>query len=485
MTVCLTLLFAAVAIPFAASFFDSGSIEQILAGSAIGLAVLPVFGKLETSLQIKEARGVLYQKMTDMNNLVKTEKRDFTADEQTQYDEYASKFDELKVKLSRIEADERRAAEMAGAFAADSGKEKEAKEVRSYSILRAIKLKAEGRSLDGIEGEMHQEAEREAREYGLNITGFGIPNKVLAAKTEQRMTATGQTSAAGDQGGMLVPTEKEGLIMALRPMLVLSKLGAKTFGGMIGNLDLVRGSSTTVAWEGEVADANETDVATSKVSVQPRRLAAFTKIAKQLLLQTSPGLESDVMNDMLLAIAQAVELAAINGAGSGSNQPLGILNTSGIGSVVGGASGLAPTYAHITELESKIELANAMRDNIAYLTNPKVKKTLKNTKIDAGSGLFVWPQTSSELNGYPAAVSNLVPSNLTKVNGETTIENLSAIIMGDFSQLHIYNWGGLDVTVDPYTLAGNAQIKLTVNSFWDTLLKHPAAFAAMVDAITS
>jgi len=483
MTVCLTLLVAAVAIPLVTSFFEAGSIAQILSGTAIGLAVLPVFGKLETSLQVKEARGDLYKLMQDMNQLAKTEKREFTADEQKQYDEYAGKFDELKIKLDRIEAEERRAAEMAG-FSANKGPtDKDKKDIRSYSFLRAVKAKAEGRALDGIEAEMHQEAEREARDHNVSISGLGIPGIVLANFAERRaQSATGQTSNPLDQGGMMVATEKEGLIMALRPMLLLSKLGAKTFGNVVGNLDLVKGTSTTVAWETEVSDANEASIITSKIAVSPKRLAAFSNISKQLLFQTSPGIQDDVLNDILAAIAQAVEAAAIYGGGS--NEPTGLLSTAGIGNVAGGTDGAVPTYAHITQLEAKVEIGNANGNTLAYLTNPKVKNQLKNTKLDTGSGLYIWGPDSQILNGYPAYASNLVPGTLTKGSG-SGVGVCSAIAFGDFSQMHIYNWAGLDITVDPYTLAKNAQIQLTVNSWWDVAIKHPAAFAAMLDALTT
>lgn len=485
MAVCLTLLVAVVAIPLVTSFFDAGSIEQIISGAGIVLATIPVFGNLQTSLQIKEKRSELWKQMQAMHETAKKEKRDFTDDEQTKYDALASEFDSYKEKLDKVLADERRAAEMAGSFHSDAGKEKEKNEVRNYNFFRAIKAKAEGRSLDGLELEMHQEAQKEARESGISISGLGVPNIILANHAERRaMTATGQTSAAGDQGGMLIPTDKDGLIMALRPKLVLSQMGAKMFGGMVGNLDLVKGTSTSVAWETETGDSNETGSTTSKISVAPQRLAAHAPISKQLLLQTNIGLQDDVFNDILAAIGQAVELAAINGAGHSSNQPQGILGTSGIGSVAGGTNGANPTWSHITQLEAAVEIANADQNMLAYLTNNKVKNQLKNTKLDTGSGLFIWGQNDNTLNGYKAFTSNLVPHNLTK--GSTTgVEICSAIIFGDFSNLHIYNWGGMDITVDPYTLAGNAQIKLVVNTWWDVAIKHPGAFAAMLDALTT
>lgn len=479
----LALIFAAVAVPFIAQFFDAGSITQLLAGAGTALAtIVPIFGELQTSLSIKEKRGELHKLMTDLHNTAKGEKRDFSTDELAKYNEYNDQFNALGDRLKIVENQERRMAEMAGSYNPQGPSDNEKRDLKKYSLFRAIKAKVEGNSLDGIEAEMHQEAVKEAREAGQNVTGLGIPSLILSSHSEKRaMSATGTTSTTGDQGGMLIPTDKEGLIMALRPILVLAGLGAKTFGGMVGNLDLVKGTSTSVAWEGENTDADETSSTTSKISVTPRRLAAFIKIGKQLLAQTSPGIQDDLMNDILLAVAQAVEVAAINGSGS-SNQPTGLLSTSGIGSVAGGTDGSNPTYSHITQLEAKVEIANANMNTLAYITNPKVKNQLKNTKLDSGSGLYVWGPESNMLNGYKAVASNLVPSTLTK---GTSSGNASAIIFGDFSNLHIYNWAGLDITVDPYTLAGNNQLKLTVNSFWDVAVKHPGAFAAMVDALTT
>ena len=57
-------------------------------------------------------------------------------------------------------------------------------------------------------------------------------------------------------------------------------------------------------------------------------------------LQSTPDIEQLIRADVAL-LADAIDTAAINGGG-GSNQPAGILNTTGIGSVAGGTNGLAP-----------------------------------------------------------------------------------------------------------------------------------------------
>jgi HK97 family phage major capsid protein len=453
----------------------------VLMAAPLFLAGITMSGKsLE---ELRELKGKAVKQLDDIVEKCQAEKRDLNAEEiETRNDLVTS----IRKINSEIEAEEFRQEEKRKAagksFKKNDGKDPEEREVEKYSFTKAIRARVEGRSLDGIELEMHQEAEKEARACGMSISGIGVSTKVLDNIAKRAMTATGSTSVTGDQGGMLIPTEIEGLVMALRPQLVLAGLGAKTFGNMVGNLDIVKGTSTSASWKAENADLDETDADTSVITVSPKRLGALTKLSKQWLIQTNRAFESQVISDILAAIAQAVELAAINGTGSGNNQPTGILGTSGIGSVVGGTNGLAPTYAHICELESKLDIANVAGMSLAFLTNPKVKNKLRTTKLDDGSGMFVWPQLVNELNGQKTAVSNLVPSTLTK---GTSTSVCSAIVFGDFSGLQIYNWGGLDMIVDPYTSKTSGQIEISVDSFWDTAIPEPKRFAAMLDALTA
>jgi HK97 family phage major capsid protein len=458
-------------------------LTPVLGISAIMLAAPLLLANIETSDDAKAKRSKIYDKMEELLNLRKTEKRKFSEEEQTQYDQLKTDFDTLTGHIKELEDDEKRALIMAGNQARQSNKEKEEREVGKYSVKRMLEFAMNGKTPDGLEGEMHEEAQLEARNANVGISGIGIPNYVIGLIAKRAMSATQQTSAVGDQGGMLVPIEKSGLLFALRPLLVMNQLGANFMGGLVGNLDFVRGSSTVAAWGTEIHTAAETNVITSKITMAPNRLAAFTEIYKQLMVQTPENIEQKVIGDILRAVAQEVERAAINGSGN-TNQPRGILNTSGIGSTVGGTDGLAPTWAHIVDLETKVDIANALMGNLAYLTNAKVKGLLKTTKLDDGSGLFVWPQNGSELNGYKVAVSNLVPSTLTKGSG-TGVGVCSAIVFGDWSELMIGQWGGLDLIVDPYSGAKNNKIIITTNSFWDVATTWPEKFAAMLDARTS
>jgi hypothetical protein len=82
-------------------------------------------------------------------------------------------------------------------------------------------------------------------------------------------------------------------------------------------------------------------------------------------------------------------------------------------------------------------------------------------------------------NGYRVEMSNLVPSNLTKGTGT----GLSAAIFGNWEDLFVGQWGGLDIVVDPYSLAEYGDIRLVLNAYNDVLVAEPASFAAIKDII--
>ena len=436
---------------------------------------------MKTSQELKEEKRTLFAASEKIIQEAETrEKKDFTDEERSTLDENEKRMKALDAEIARAEAYERRLAEMAGAAHTEEQKNKEAREAaEGFNLLKAIRSQLPNQKLDGKELEMHQEAVKEARSLGQEIQGVGIPSIILQGE-KRDLTATGFTSVAGDQGGVMVPTLIGGFIEPLKAKMVLSKLGAQYLTGLSGNFNMPAGTAATATWEGEI-DANaDAGISFSKKSFGPNRLGAIIAIAKQLLFQSSMDAQLFAQNEILSAIARAVEAAAINGAGTG-NIPEGILNTAGIGSVVGGTDGAAPTLAHIIDLETQVAVANADVGNLGYLTNPKVRGKLKQTPKDPGSsGLMVYGDGNTPLNGYQAGITTQVPSNLTK---GASAGICSAIVFGNFKDLLIGQWGGMDIVVDPYTKKNNAEIELSVNSWWDVLVRRAQSFAAMLDAL--
>lgn len=359
----------------------------------------------------------------------------------------------------------------------------ETKVKKNYSFLRAASLLSNNKNLDGLEAEMHQEAEREFKEAGISPSGNLFVPKMYLAREKRDMTA-GTASA----GGNTIPTILGDLIPFLDPRLAVINAGATLLTGLTGNLDFPRNDAAATAnWETENSANDETNPTFDKISMSPNRLGAFTNISKQLLVQSSIDVENFVRNRLSEAVNRALDYALING--DNSTQPFyGILNTSGIGSVSIGTDGGPLTYKHIIDLETELAVDNADFGTLAYLTTPGVRGYLKNTEKASGTAQFVWmdgvPPVGQQgirtdlLNGYRAYVSTQVPSTLTKGSGT----NLHAVIFGNFAELLIGQWAGLDVVIDPYTSSKNALVTIVVNSWWDAAVRHAASFSAVKDA---
>jgi len=347
------------------------------------------------------------------------------------------------------------------------------KEVKRYSILRAINALQSGNWKDaGIELEASRAV---AKALGKDPMGIYLPYDVMA-----RDLVVGTPTA----GGNLVSTDllSMSFIDMLRNALVLNDLGARMLTGLVGNIAIPRQTSgATAYWVGESGAPTESQAAFDQVAMSPKTVGAFTDLSRKLLLQSSIDAEAFARLDLANTLAAAIDIAGINGSGSG-NEPRGILNTSGIGSVVGGTDGAAPTWANIVELETDVSVANANVGNLAYLTNTKVRGKLKTTSKVSGQNGFIWDDGDLPLNGYRGVVSNQVPSNLTKGSSNGVC---SGIIFGNWADLIIGMWGGLDINLDTSTGSTSGTVRVVALQDVDIAVRHAESFAAMKDALTA
>jgi len=348
-----------------------------------------------------------------------------------------------------------------------------AAEVRRYSLGRALKAAITGDWRDaGLEREA---SEAVAKIMGRAAEGFYMPAEAF----QYRDFNVGTSSEAGN----LVPTNlrTDLYVDALRNNLVMVGLGARVLTGLTGNVDLPRKSSvSSIGSATEIGSLSETNPNTAVVTLSPKRVGAYVQASKQAILQAAMSLENMIRDDLLMSAAVQLEYNFINGNGT-APQETGLRNTTGIGTTTAGANGAAPTWANVVDLESACANANAEPDRLAgYLVNTKTRGKLKQTQM--GTNLpFIWQNGAQPLNGYRAAVSNNVPSNLTK--GTSTTVCSSAIFGSDWSMATIGLFGAPDITVDPYTGADTGQVKITLNQFADFGVRQPSCFAKIDDLL--
>lgn len=360
------------------------------------------------------------------------------------------------------------------------------KEAREFSFVRAIKAAADGDwSKAGFEQEVNLAVQKKfGKEPRGGVRGFLVPDEVLRQQAQRD-----QTVGTATAGGHLKATNllAGSFIDLLRNRMMLSRLGITMLSGLVGDIAIPRQTGgATAYWVAEGNSPTESQLAVDQVALAPKTVGAFTDMSRKLLLQSTPDIEGLVRRDLATVIALEVDRVGINGSGT-SPEPRGILNQAGIGAVVGGTNGAAPTWANIVGLETEVATDNADVGAIAYLTNAKVRGKLKTTEKAASTGMFIWGDNAAEpgmgmLNGYRAAVSNQVPSNLTK---GTSVGVCSAIIFGNFADLLVGLWSGLDVLVDPYTGGTAGTLRIIVHQDLDLAVRHAESFSAMADALTT
>jgi HK97 family phage major capsid protein len=423
---------------------------------------------MKNSNDLKQERTLL---VTAQNTLIstieaRTENATFTEDEQRTFDANNASITDLDAQIIRAEAVEdvkRRQASFAPASTSlgKGDKGEMDKGMKRYSVHKAIRSMLPNQTLDGIELEMHQEFSKRAKDSGIDITGIAMP-------TELRADGQTVTQDSGNFGANLVATQTTAPIEFLRPQPVLRSLGATYLTGLSGNVAFPTvDGGITATWEGEISNVSPTKNAYGTKSMTPRRLASTVPVSMQNLFQSSIDLERLTIDEINAVVANALDVDAINGAS-------GILNAAGTNPIVGGTNGAAPSWANIVDMESAVYVANANSARMAYLINAATKGRFKKTKHSAGDLNYLMAMDNT-INGYNVGISNLVPGNLTK----GTADPVSAGIFGDFSQLIIGQWGFYDL--DVAKVAKEGLYEITVNAFFDTMVRQAKAFSIIKD----
>lgn len=348
------------------------------------------------------------------------------------------------------------------------------KEKKRFSMVRALNFLANptdrrAREAAGFEIECSAAASERS---GKASQGLMVPFDVLQRDlTKGTATAGGHTVATNLLSGSF--------IQMLRNAMVIDRMGATMLTGLVGNIAIPRQTGGgTMYWVAESGGPTESQQAFDQVGMSPKTGGAYTDISRKLLLQSSIDVENFVQNDLAKVLGLGIQGVGIGGGGS--NEPTGILATVGIGDVAGGTNGAAPSWQHVIDLETDVSVANADVGTLGYLTNAKVRGKLKGTE-KFSSGSAVWGDSTTPLNGYSAGVTNAVPSNLTK---GTANGICSALMFGNWADLVLGFWGGLDLLVDPYTGGAAGTVRIRVLQDVDVAVRHAESFSVMLDALT-
>lgn len=406
---------------------------------------------MKTSKFYTEERASVVENMEAIIDAAKVEGRELTESETTE-------FDSLNEKANSLESMAKRAASFEALQASKASKvepvqeENTPKEIREYSFQEAMKAAYTGR-LEGLIAEMDQEARNEARYTGQSFKGIAIPSSVL--------TRAQVGTAAGNATEVAAWTDQ------LEQNLVLASAGANFYSG-VNNLKLPVFSAINSGFVPESGGSAPAANGTADgVTLSPKKLISIVNVSAEALAQNT-GIEAALRRNMAASVASTLENALLDTADV-TNAPASIFADAATGPTT-------VTAADWIEMETDL-IANGVGmegARLAYLLDADAYKTVK-TLAQVSSVSPIWDNADKRLNGIFGFVSGNVAASGTASKAHA--------LLGDFSKVHIAQFGGLDILVDPYTNGGVGETRMIVTSLVDgDAVQNSTAFVNLIEA---
>ena len=402
---------------------------------------------MKTSKLYKEERAEVIEKMEGL--VASAEGREMSDDEKSNFDSLNEKVEELNKMSVRAESFEK----LQATKAIKEVTENTPKEIREYSFQDAMHQAATGR-LSGLVKEMDQEARNEARYTGQSFKGIAIPSSIL--------TRAAVATSAGNATEVMAWTDQ------LEANLVLASAGANFYSG-VDNMKFPVFSSINSGFVAETGgSAPATNGTATSLTLSPKKLISIVNVSAEAIAQNS-SIENALRRNMAQSVAATLE-SALLGTGDVSNAPTSIFADAAAGSTAAFSADSALAL-ETTVLGNGVQLEGA---RMAYLVDMKSYATSK-AAAQVASVSPLYDTRDKTINGYFAFVS----SNVGNGGGATKDHAL----FGDFSKVHIAQFGGLDVIYDIYTNAGTGEPRYVLTSLVDgDAVQNDTAFASLIEA---
>jgi len=369
-------------------------------------------------------------------------------------------FDKLKGEVVALEQDEQRAQflEEAERRAMGQPADKQAAQLESrISVIDAINAQIEGRSLSGALAEFNQEQKRQ----GIASRGVLVPASLFEKRAD---TSTASQIVPDD----FAPNEYVGL---LRNSMAVQRLGARVLPNLRGDLVIPKAATAhTAEWLAEGDKLTGSNATYDSIKLTPRHVGAKTELSRQLLQQSSPAVEALVRDDFVQIVSLALDKAMLHG--DGIKEPLGLIGRTGLAGDVQTGNLATLSWATFLELFEALALVNANPNGI--VTHAEVVTKLRSTLKTASLPGYL--MENGQVGGIGVSMTN-------QLAAKTGTPNTGRLILGDFGQIMIGQWGALDILANPFAQdsfdAGAVQIR--VMATMDMQVRHEAAFVLVED----
>ena len=414
---------------------------------------------MKTSAELKLERS---GKVTEMQQIVdkangrEESKREFTTEENTEWERLDGEVKELDTKITRAERIEELAllgGDPGGQHRARDGLEDPGgqhqraanfnigKKTKPYSVGKAMREFVLGEDkLTGIEAEQHKELGRGIVSNGLLVPYHDTPKK--------RATMTTTTNATSIDEII----DPELSIIGQEPLW--AQMGLTVLPGLHGQLKLGRKAPDVAEKVAEEATITQGAAVPAHVVLSPERFGETQNFTKELLAQQNPAVQAAIIGDMVTSCDRAITAEAYTVALAAATE------------IAAGAI----TVAGFNALMAAVDIDGAFAMDRASFFEAKA------VPVDVGSGKFL--TSLGAMNGV----------GLTYDGAKAFYSTLFAdgvdqqyVIYGGWKELYLGFWGALEILINPFTFQKDGEIEITVNKLADVKSRNDGAFAKSPD----
>ncbi|MBO9467057.1 phage major capsid protein [Tropicibacter sp. R15_0] len=332
-------------------------------------------------------------------------------------------------------------------------------EVSAFSISNAVRFLMNPNDRNREAAAFELEASRAVGDaIGREAEGIFIPSDVLMDGNFARAQNTGTPA----QGGVLVAQDYRGgsFIELLRNRMALTGRGVRLLQGLSGNVDIPKQTGGgTFYWFGEDGEPTDTEAGFGLTSMTPHSAGMAIPYTRRMAQQASLDIEALVRDDLLRGMALGLDQTALVGHSS-PDAPDGLRDKIFANALNWADSAAMPDEDDLIDLETAVAVANADVGDLAYIYNAQMSGHLKKLRDADGRRLDV--EKNGMTNDYPRVRTNQAGA------GEAFFGNWSDLIIG--------MWSGLDLRVDRSTKAASDGKVLRVFTDVDTAVRNLESF---------
>lgn len=262
-------------------------------------------------------------------------------------------------------------------------------------------------------------------------------------------------SLTNNAGGFAVP-------FTLDPTVLLTNDGTANPVRQLANVvqittdqwNGVSSAGVTASWDGEVGEVSDDAMTLAQPSIDVEKAQAFVPFSIEVG-EDWAQLEAEVRQAFMDAKDRLEATAFINGAGSGSNQPTGIITE-----LDGGASEVSPATAETFAVADVYATLSALppryrrtRDQASWLAHLGTMNQVR--QFDSAGGSSFWANLTADqperLLGYRIFEASDM-DNSDDINAAATADN-HLLVIGDWKRYVVVDRVGLSVEFIPHLFA--------------------------------